>query len=733
MISQIYETLITYARHDAQSQVPLLASGWSVSPDGRTYTFTLRPGIRFHNGAALTAEDVAFSFWRGMATGGPSTPQWLIADPLINYQDVTFLVDPTGSLWGDRAALQAQPPAVLLAACNTLKNTVTYDNATGTVVFHLAKAWGPFLDTIAQPWGSILERDWLAANGGWDGDCATWQNFYDTPAVSSTIASLTNGTGPYRLTSWTPGAQLVLQRHDGYWRHVELWPGAPTGPAALMNVSVQVIPSYTVRFDMLVNGQADMGYFFGLEGPLADHVLFRYQGAPGLESELENVTGTLRAYQGLLGGSAEDAFFVYTIVTGGPRNYVGSGALDGNGIPPDFFSDQHVREAFNYAFDWDAYLASAYATIPGRGAVRRTGPIIQGIMGYTATQPMYVYSPTLALQAFMQAWGGQVLANGFVMTVSYNSLLNVHQAFANTLKAGIEALSANFHVNIVGLPTSDYLTDYLNGRAPIFLGGWILDYAHPHTWVRPYFNGTFIGRQRIPFDDAIYLADRVNACVVLLDQAARACYESLQSVGYYSATAMYLGQPTSTQYVRAEVRGYYGNLARGNFPYFYDLSKGPLPVVQAIIPSISQTVSFTSATGVTASLVIPAGTLTGSVHLAITPDTRPRGVAPGGLMLGNLAFDVSLYGTGGTALPGQPLSSPITITIHYNGQALGTLLEDQLLLERWDGAAYVDAACGPYVRDLAADMLQVPICHLSDFALVGTANRVHLPLVGRSP
>ncbi|MGN6820302.1 MAG: ABC transporter substrate-binding protein, partial [Sphingomonas sp.] len=48
---------------------PMLASGWTVSPDGRTYRFALRHGIRFHNGAPLTSADVKWSLDRYLAPG----------------------------------------------------------------------------------------------------------------------------------------------------------------------------------------------------------------------------------------------------------------------------------------------------------------------------------------------------------------------------------------------------------------------------------------------------------------------------------------------------------------------------------------------------------------------------------------------------------------------------------------------------------------------------------------
>src|SRR5262252_430337 len=65
-----------YAIHDAlvrpypgQKMGPSLAEKWQESEDGRTYEFTLRDGVKFHNGDPLTADDVKFSFDRYKGTG----------------------------------------------------------------------------------------------------------------------------------------------------------------------------------------------------------------------------------------------------------------------------------------------------------------------------------------------------------------------------------------------------------------------------------------------------------------------------------------------------------------------------------------------------------------------------------------------------------------------------------------------------------------------------------------
>jgi len=76
----LYDTL-TALDYD-NTVKPGLAEKWVISPDGKTYTFTLRPGVRFHSGKALTAADVKFtldrwnlpSSWRGSRGGSRGGP-----------------------------------------------------------------------------------------------------------------------------------------------------------------------------------------------------------------------------------------------------------------------------------------------------------------------------------------------------------------------------------------------------------------------------------------------------------------------------------------------------------------------------------------------------------------------------------------------------------------------------------------------------------------------------------
>ena len=69
----------------------------------------------------------------------------------------------------------------------------------------------------------------------------------------------------------------------------------------------------------------------------------------------ENPEGQLTRVTGLESTTRTDVFFTFSINAEG-NNFIGSGKLDGNGIPADFFSDIHVRKAFAYCFNYEQYL-----------------------------------------------------------------------------------------------------------------------------------------------------------------------------------------------------------------------------------------------------------------------------------------------------------------------------------------------------------------------------------------
>ncbi len=249
IIQNVYETLVFYDGDKTDKFVGQLAKDWTVSEDGKTWVFNIRQGVTFHNGDPLTPTDVAYSFQRGILQGGYISPQWLLAEPFLGVgnDDITMIVD-QGASADDREALLKVDAATLKTACETVQNAIVADDAAGTVTFNLAQAWGPLLPTIANGWGSIMDKAWVIDKGGWDGTCDTWQNYYAMTSAEDPFTPIMNGTGPFKLDHWTPGQEIVLTKNENYWNT----------PAALDRVVVQVVPEFGTRFAALQAGDADV-------------------------------------------------------------------------------------------------------------------------------------------------------------------------------------------------------------------------------------------------------------------------------------------------------------------------------------------------------------------------------------------------------------------------------------------------------------------------------------------
>ncbi len=143
---------------------PGLATKWEISPDGLIYTFTLRPGVKFHDGTPLDAEAAAFSFRRQMDAHHPA-----------HLKEASF------QYWS--------------AMFNMVEAVEVVDQM--TLRFRLKEPHAPFLSSLAIPAASLISPQFLGQRH---------------PV----------GTGPFRFAEWIPNEKIVLATNQDYWD------GAPT-------------------------------------------------------------------------------------------------------------------------------------------------------------------------------------------------------------------------------------------------------------------------------------------------------------------------------------------------------------------------------------------------------------------------------------------------------------------------------------------------------------------------
>ncbi|MBN1177641.1 MAG: ABC transporter substrate-binding protein [Anaerolineae bacterium] len=569
-IRNIYDQLVTYDGTSATSFIPSLAEDWEISEDGMTYTFYIREGVTFHNGNDLTPGDVAYTFRRGILQGGTWSPQLLFTEPIlgIGVYDIAEVVaeleglEDIYSLEDDPEAVAGADPDALMTACEMVMEAIVYDDAAGTVTFNLSTPWAIFLPTLANSWGGVIDQEWSIEQGTWDGDCATWQNYYGVTSETTPLRAVTNGTGPYMLDSWNPGQELVMVANPNFWRvqqNVPLFEGGPVGPS-IERIVQSGVQEWGTRYAMLQAGDADFTdvprenviQVDPLVGEWCEYVI----DTGDFECQVTNESAPLRLYRGAPSTNRTDAMFVFDVNDDGGNPYLGSAQLDGNGIPADFFSDIHVRRAFNYCFDWDAYIQEVLAG----EAIQSIGYMLPGMLGYDPEGPHYSYDPDMCAAELQQAWDGQVWENGFRMQIAYNTGGLERQTIAQILQNNLQAIDPKFNIEIIGLPWPSFLAAIRASQIPLYISGWQEDFHDPHNWAQPFLVGTYAYRQRMSEEVRLQFLELVSAGVVETDEAERtAIYQQLTQMDYDLAPAIRLAVATGRHYQQRWVGDYYYN------------------------------------------------------------------------------------------------------------------------------------------------------------------------------
>ncbi|MET0171764.1 MAG: ABC transporter substrate-binding protein [Agrobacterium vaccinii] len=175
VVANLYDRLIALPADNITDPQPSLAESWTISDDGKTFTFKIRDGARFHSGNPVTARDVEWSLHRLVKLGlAPSTDlrQWGFSaknvDQLIRATDDWTLVLETPEVWNSNLILYS------LASFST----------------------------------SIVDSKFLASkekNGDWA------RNYLQTADA---------GSGPYALITWRSNQLLIADAFKDYWRGV---------------------------------------------------------------------------------------------------------------------------------------------------------------------------------------------------------------------------------------------------------------------------------------------------------------------------------------------------------------------------------------------------------------------------------------------------------------------------------------------------------------------------------
>lgn len=568
--ANLYDSLLYFNREKPDDFVPALAEDWSLSDDQLVYTFNIRDGVRFHEGGTLEPHDIAYSLQRAMLQDREAGPMWLYLEPLLGTSSIEALALEQASMTDlEEAKLVDVPADVAVAVCESVKQVVSADDEAGTVTIRVLQPTPWLLQLLAQPWASALDSEWMAEQGDWDGSCDTWVQFNKPEKQETVLFDQANGTGPYKLGLWKKGEEITLEANEDYWRTEPIWEGGPSGAPRIKHLVFRKAEEWGSRLTMLSAGDADaIDVPRAQIGQLESLVHTVYEGPDeSAPSEVLNPQGTLKLFKGYPTASSTVAMFTQAINE--QSEFIGSGQLDGEGIPVDFFADLHVRKAFNYCFDWETYLREG---LQGEGFQLR-GPIIEGLLGYRPDSPVYALDLDQCREEMALAWDGKVAETGFKMTLVYNEGNDTRKMAAEILAENLAIVDPAYQITVQELEWPSFLAARNDEKLPIAISGWLEDYHDASNWVHPFMhsNGAYAGAQH--FDDELQarIDELIDEAVLETDATRRdELYAELQTLAYDNALDIFLEQATGRAYRNRQVVGWYYNpLTPGDWYYAF--------------------------------------------------------------------------------------------------------------------------------------------------------------------
>jgi oligopeptide transport system substrate-binding protein len=200
VVLKVFEGLVRFEPETLEI-VPAVAESYDVSPDGLTYTFRLREGVKFHNGREVTADDFRYSFERVLDRQTRSERRWVLEE-----------IEGAEEFSGGEA------------------EAVSGIEVLGKYVLRLRlrRPFAPFLAQLCMEGASAVPRE----------EVEKWGEDFTSHPV---------GCGPFRFVSWKHDVEVVIEAFDEYFG----------GPPKLRRVEFKVLPETSVALEEYLAGEVD--------------------------------------------------------------------------------------------------------------------------------------------------------------------------------------------------------------------------------------------------------------------------------------------------------------------------------------------------------------------------------------------------------------------------------------------------------------------------------------------
>jgi peptide/nickel transport system substrate-binding protein len=476
VIEQVYDTLYRYAGDGSGNAIiePRLATGYTVSADGLTYTFDLRDDVYFSNGDLMEASDVVYSWCRVLGYGSPDSHVGWILEQSFDCNDADGNHDDNGGA------------------------SFTVNSATSFSVTLFAQS-SAFISTIAYTVGAVInaelcEENRVDAGGENDDYCHEWMD----------EAPFGAGTNAYLVQSWVREDRLVLVPNWMYWE---------AGDYNINRHTVSIVTEATTRLLAFTDGEVDFGSI-----NIEDLVNFceNLEDKPNVISKdgyicsyRETFTTTLSAFN--LHPKALDAGEDNTN-TDANSSLILNHDCDGDGSNDcSVMEVGAVRAAISYAFDYETHRRDTY----DNSLAPQYGPIPTGFLYADTQYETFTYNLAYAEQLLEDA--------GFIRQYDCTSLTrseapvvvaegdrdgtecrlpNVLGVMANEGNDYRIAMAGQLAeaLGTIGVatagdakPWAEYLTMYYTRTWDIRFSGWAPDYLDPDNYWSPFAGGHSIG------------------------------------------------------------------------------------------------------------------------------------------------------------------------------------------------------------------------------------------------
>jgi peptide/nickel transport system substrate-binding protein len=381
----IYDTLLTYKGSNVTTAVPDLASSYTASPNAETYTFTLRKGVKFANGDPLTASDVVFSLMRTKNIDG--NPSFLMAGITATAPNASTVV------------LTSSTPNTAIPAI------------------------------VSNPSLGIVDEKAVTADGGTDSSKAVTAD-----KAEAKLNSVSEGSGPYTLTSFSLTTQVVLTANPDYW-------GAKPKYSKII---IRNVEASVQKLDVL-RGESQIA---------VDLSPTQAQGMSGVQ---------------IVNGASPNLFFILSNASSKVSKITSNA---------DF--QTAVRDGINYA---------GLIQLAGKGSVQAAGIIPSMFLGSLPASDAPVYNLAKAKAALAASGLGHP-----TVTMSYPSDLAVNGISFGDLAARVQQQLAavGITVKLQGQSIQVALNTYRAGTEDMGLWYWGPDYPDPADYLN-FLPGNLVG------------------------------------------------------------------------------------------------------------------------------------------------------------------------------------------------------------------------------------------------